>query len=88
MQIGELEQLLGLHPEVEVLAKEFSKKREKHFLLKNLHASAQAIILSAVAGKLAHNQHAMDMLIVLDNLSQSEPVQAMLSPTVTLKPPC
>ena len=57
MQIGELEHLLGLHPEVEVLAKEFSKKREKHFLLKDLHASAQSIILHALSKRLAQKQH-------------------------------
>ena len=71
MEIGDLEQLLSLHPEVDILAKELSKKREKHFLLKNLHASAQAIILSALANKLAQKQ-ARNLLIVLDNAEQAQ----------------
>ena len=71
MEIGDLEQLLSLHPEVDILAKELSKKREKHFLLKNLHASAQAIILSALANKLA-KQQARNLLIVLDNAEQAQ----------------
>ena len=71
MEIGDLEQLLSLHPEVDILAKELSKKREKHFLLKNLHASAQAIILSALANKLA-KQQARELLIVLDNAEQAQ----------------
>ena len=71
MEIGDLEQLLSLHPEVDILAKELSKKREKHFLLKNLYASAQAIILSALANKLA-KQQARNLLIVLDNAEQAQ----------------
>ena len=71
MEIGDLEQLLSLHPEVDILAKELSKKREKHFLLKNLHASAQAIILSALANKLA-KQQSRELLIVLDNAEQAQ----------------
>ena len=71
MEIGDLEQLLSLHPEVDILAKELSKKREKHFLLKNLHASAQAIILSALAKKLA-KQQSRELLIVLDNAEQAQ----------------
>jgi hypothetical protein len=48
MQLGELVEVLALHPEIDVLAKELSKKREKHFLLSNLHASAQSIMLYEV----------------------------------------
>ena len=72
MEIRDLEELLSLHPEVGILAKELSKKLEKHFLLKNLHASAQAIIVSALAGKLASNQQSRDMLIVLDNADKAQ----------------
>ena len=78
MQIGELEQLLGLHPEVEVLAKEFSKKREKHFLLKDLHASAQSIILHALHQRLAHAKNARPMLILLDNADEAQYMYADL----------
>ena len=78
MQIGELEHLLGLHPEVEVLAKEFSKKREKHFLLKDLHASAQSIILHALSKRLAQKQHARHMLILLDNTDEAQYMYADL----------
>ena len=45
MHIEELAQLFALHPEIDVLAKELSRKREKHFLLSNLYASAQSILL-------------------------------------------
>ena len=72
MEIRDLEEFLSLHPEVGILAKELGKKCEKHFLLKNLHASAQAIILSAVASKLAHNQQSRDILIVLDNADRAQ----------------
>ena len=78
MQIGELEHLLGLHPEVEVLAKELSKKREKHFLLKDLHASAQSIILHALSKRLAQEQHARHMLILLDNTDEAQYMYADL----------
>ena len=78
MQIGELEHLLGLHPEVEVLAKELSKKREKHFLLKDLHASAQSIILHALSKRLAQKQHARHMLILLDNNDEAQYMYADL----------
>ncbi len=78
MEIGELEQLLALHPEVEVLARGFSKKREKHFLLRDLHASAQAIILSALHHQLAQAKHARPMLIVLDNADRAQYMYADL----------
>ena len=78
MQIGELEQLLGLHPEVEVLVKEFSKKREKHFLLKDLHASAQSIILHSLHQRLAQEKHARPILILLDNADDAQYMYADL----------
>ena len=78
MEIGDLEQLLSLHPEVDILAKELSKKREKHFLLRDLHASAQAIILSALHHQLAQAKHARPMLIVLDNADRAQYMYADL----------
>ena len=41
MHIEELAQLFALHPEIDVLAKELSRKREKHFLLSNLYRSEE-----------------------------------------------
>ena len=67
MHITELEQLFSLHPEVEVLTKELSKKGEKHFLLRNLFASAQSLMLHSLHKALEQKKHARNMLIVLDN---------------------
>ena len=78
MHIGELEELFGLHPEVAVLAKELSKKRDKHFLLKDLHASAQSIILSVLHHQLVKKNSARAMLIVLDNNDSAQYMYADL----------
>ena len=78
MLIGELEELFGLHPEVAVLAKELSKKRDKHFLLKDLHASAQSIILSVLHHQLVKKNSARAMLIVLDNNDSAQYMYADL----------
>ena len=78
MQLGELEELFGLHPEVAVLAKELSKKRDKHFLLKDLHASAQSIILSVLHHQLVKKNSARAMLIVLDNNDSAQYMYADL----------
>ena len=67
MQINELAEVLALHPEVDILAKELNKKRNQHFLLTDLRASAQAIILSALHQKLANKNAAQPMIIVLDD---------------------
>ena len=67
MQINELAEVLALHPEVDILAKELNKKRNQHFLLSDLRASAQAIILSALHQKLANKSAAQPMIIVLDD---------------------
>ena len=67
MQINELAEVLALHPEVDILAKELNKKRNQHFLLTDLRASAQAIILSALHQKLANKSAAQPMIIVLDD---------------------
>ena len=67
MQINELAEVLALHPEVDILAKELNKKRNQHFLLSDLRASAQAIILTALHQKLANKNAAQPMIIVLDD---------------------
>ena len=67
MQINELAEVLALHPEVDILAKELNKKHNQHFLLTDLRASAQAIILSALHQKLANKNAAQPMIIVLDD---------------------
>lgn len=78
MKIGELEELLALHPEVEVLAKEFSKKRNTHFLLKNLYASAQSIILSSLHHRLAKKYQGRSMMIVLEDADSAQYMYADL----------
>ena len=72
MQINELAEVLSLHPEVEVMAKELSKKTNKHFLLSNLHASARAIILTALRRQLAHKNAAQPMVIILDDTDAAQ----------------
>ena len=72
MQINELAEVLALHPEVDSLAKELNKKRNQHFLLSDLRASAQAIILSALHQKLGNKNAAQPMIIVLDDNDASQ----------------
>ena len=78
MQINELQQLFGMHPELDVLTQELSKKGNKHFLLKGLHASARAFILNALASRLhAHNKGNV-CFIVLDNADDAQYLYADL----------
>ena len=72
MQIGDLEQIFALHPEVDVLAKELSKKCKKHFLLRNLFASSRSIILHSLHQRLAGTQYARPMVVVLDNVDDAQ----------------
>ena len=67
MQIDALAQLMAMHPEVDVLSQELSRKHNGHFLLSGLYASAQAIILTALHQKLANKNAAQPMIIVLDD---------------------
>ena len=78
MQIGELEQLFALHPEVNVLAKELSKKCEKHFLLRNLFASSQSLLLHAVHQQLVTDKQYRPILVVLDNADDAQYMYADL----------
>ena len=78
MQIGELEQLFALHPEVNVLAKELSKKCEKHFLLRNLFASSQSLLLHAVHQQLVAAKQCRPILVVLDNADDAQYMYADL----------
>ena len=78
MQINELQQLFGMHPELDVLTQELSKKGNKHFLLKGLHASARAFILNALVARLhAHNKGNV-CFIVLDNADDAQYLYADL----------
>ena len=72
MRIDELAEILALHPEVEVMAKELSKKTNKHFLLSNLHASARAIILTALRRQLAKKTTTQPMIIILDDTDAAQ----------------
>ncbi|MEE0921694.1 MAG: transcription-repair coupling factor [Paludibacteraceae bacterium] len=78
MQIGELEQLFAMHPEVNVLAKELSKKCEKHFLLRNLFASSQSVLLHAVHLQLVADKQYRPILVVLDNADDAQYMYADL----------
>ena len=78
MQMGELEQLFALHPEVNVLAKELSKKCEKHFLLRNLFASSQSLLLHAVHQQLVADKQYRPILVVLDNADDAQYMYADL----------
>ena len=76
MKIGELAEVLALHPEVEVLAKELSKKRNKHFLLSDLRASARAIILTALRKQMTIKGIAQPMMIVFDDSDAAQYIYA------------
>ena len=78
MQINELQQLFGMHPELDVLTQELSKKGNKHLLLNGLHASARAFILNALVSRLhAHNKGNV-CFIVLDNADDAQYLYADL----------
>ena len=72
MQIDALAQLMAMHPEVDVLSQALSRKRNKHFLLSGLYASAQAIILTALRRQLANKGVAQPMMIVLDDTDAAQ----------------
>ncbi|MBQ8386563.1 MAG: transcription-repair coupling factor [Paludibacteraceae bacterium] len=78
MQINELQQLFGMHPELDVLTQELSKKGNKHFLLNGLHASARALILHSLASRLRARQQGCVFLIVLDNADDAQYLYADL----------
>ena len=78
MQINELQQLFGMHPELDVLTQELSKKGNKHFLLKGLHASAKAFILNALVSRLHTHNKGNVCFIVLDNADDAQYLYADL----------
>ena len=78
MQINELQQLFGMHPELDVLTQELSKKGSKHFLLKGLHASARAFILNALVSRLHTHNKGNVCFIVLDNADDAQYLYADL----------
>ena len=78
MQINELQQLFGMHPELDVLSQELSKKGNKHFLLKGLHASAKAFILNALVSRQHTHNKGNVCFIVLDNADDAQYLYADL----------
>ena len=78
MQINELQQLFGMHPELDVLTQELSKKGNKHFLLKGLHASARAFMLNALVSRLHTHNKGNVCFIVLDNADDAQYLYADL----------
>ena len=78
MQINELQQLFGMHPELDVLTQELIKKGNKHFLLKGLHASARAFILNALVSRLHTHNKGNVCFIVLDNADDAQYLYADL----------
>ena len=81
MQIDALAQLMAMHPEVDVLSQELSRKHNGHFLLSGLYASAQAIILIALRQQLANKGVAQPIIIVMDD---SDSAQYMYADIKTL----
>ena len=72
MQIDALAQLMAMHPEVGVISQALSRKRNRHFLLSGLYASAQAIIITALHRQLESNASAHPMIIVLDDTDAAQ----------------
>ena len=77
MTIDALAELMALHPEVDVLCNEISKKCGKHFLLSNLYASARGLIIAALYDKL-QQQQGRTMVISLDNSDEAQYMYADL----------
>ena len=67
-----------MHPELDVLTQELSKKGNKHFLLKGLHASARALILHSLATRLHAQGKGRVSCIVLDNADDAQYLYADL----------
>ena len=78
MQINELQLLFGMHPELDVLTQELSKKGNKHLLLKGVHASAKAFILNALVSRLHTHNKGNVCFIVLDNADDAQYLYADL----------
>lgn len=78
MQINELQELMGLHPELDVMSQELSKKGNKHFLLRGLYASARALILQSLANRLHICKKGKVLLVVLDNADEAQYLYADL----------
>ena len=68
---------MALHPEVDVLCNEISKKCGKHFLLSNLYASARGLIIAALYDKL-QKQQGRTIVISLDNSDEAQYMYADL----------
>ena len=77
MTIDALAELMALHPEVDVLCNEISKKCGKHFLLSNLYASARGLMIAALYDKL-QKQQGRTMVISLDNSDEAQYMYADL----------
>ncbi len=67
-----------MHPELDVLTQELSKKGNKHFLLKGLHASARALILHSLATRLHAQGKGRVSCIVVDNADDAQYLYADL----------
>ena len=78
MQIEELEQIMALHPEVDVLCQEMNRKPTQHFLLRGLYASARAMILAALQQRTQTTLCPQTMVIVLDNIDDAQYMYADL----------
>ena len=76
MQIDALAQLMAMHPEVDVLSQALSRKRNRHFLLSGLYASAQAIIITALHKQLANKSIAQPMMIVMEDSDAAQYIYA------------
>ena len=77
MTIDALAELMALHPEVDVLCNEISKKCGKHFLLSNLYASARGLMIAALYDKL-QKQQGRTMVISLENSDEAQYMYADL----------
>jgi len=72
MQVGELAQIFALHPEIDVMANELSKKHKKHFLLKGLFASSRSILLHSLDHRLTSANQSHSIIIVFDNMDDAQ----------------
>lgn len=72
MHIHELQQIMAMHPELDAISAALSKGRDKHIHLPGLTASARAMVVAALAERLAQGKACRDMMVVMDNVDEAQ----------------
>ena len=78
MQISDLEQIYRLHPAIDILSQEISKKGNRHFLLSSLYASARSMVIAALHTQFSQKGTTQPIIITLDNADDAQYMYADL----------